>query len=81
MAVADTPNAHIATHLGIDEDTARKWRRRFCDKGLEGLRAHLPGVHLRALTDVIAVPSLGCRCRSAERETRGGLLVPNNVAA
>jgi hypothetical protein len=23
LAAADTPNAHIATHLGIDQDTAR----------------------------------------------------------
>jgi transposase len=38
LAAADTPNARIAASLGIDEDTARKWRRRFCDKRLEGLR-------------------------------------------
>ena len=38
LAADDTPNAHIAAQLGINEDTARKWRRRFCDKRLEGLR-------------------------------------------
>lgn len=38
LAADDTPNARIATYLGISEDTARKWRRRFCDKRLAGLR-------------------------------------------
>ncbi|HEY6311344.1 MAG TPA: IS630 family transposase [Streptosporangiaceae bacterium] len=34
-------NARIARDLRISQDTARKWRRRFADRGLEGL-ADLP---------------------------------------
>ncbi|MEZ5150281.1 IS630 family transposase [Rhodococcus zopfii] len=39
LAAADgTSNAVIANRLGICVDTVRKWRSRFCDKGIEGLR-------------------------------------------
>jgi transposase-like protein len=30
-------NCAIAERLGICEDTARKWRRRYCEQGIEGL--------------------------------------------
>src|SRR5262249_601683 len=33
----DTPNCGIARRLGACQDTARKWRRRYCQKGIEGL--------------------------------------------
>jgi transposase len=39
LAAADgATNAAIAWSLGITVDTVRKWRRRFCEHGLEGLR-------------------------------------------
>lgn len=70
LAAADTPNAGIATGLGIAEDTARKWRRRFCDKRLEGLR-DLPRSgrprQFRA-TDVASVKALACEL-PAESDT------------
>ena len=31
-------NAAIARGLGVGDDTVRKWRRRFCEHGLDGLR-------------------------------------------
>ena len=31
------PNAGIARRLGVHVDTVRKWRRRFCGEGLDGL--------------------------------------------
>jgi transposase len=38
LAAADgTPNAQIARRLGICVDTVRKWRARFCARGLPGL--------------------------------------------
>jgi transposase-like protein len=37
MAAQGTPNCEIARRLGTCEDTARKWRRRYRDKGLDGL--------------------------------------------
>ena len=37
MAAAGASNAAIAEELGVCLDTARKWRARFCDKGVEGL--------------------------------------------
>jgi transposase len=36
-AARGRPNARIAAGLGITEDTARKWRGRFADRGLAGL--------------------------------------------
>jgi transposase-like protein len=38
VAAADgAPSAVIARDLGVTEDTVRTWRRRFCERGLEGL--------------------------------------------
>jgi len=41
LAGAGVGNAEIARRLGTCEDTARKWRRRFCREGGKGL-ADLP---------------------------------------
>ena len=39
LAAADgAANAAIARGLGVGDDTVRKWRRRFCEHGLDGLR-------------------------------------------
>ena len=37
LAAAGTANRVIAERLGICQDTARKWRRRYCEQGIEGL--------------------------------------------
>ena len=37
-AAEGVTNAAIARSLGVTEDTARKWRRRFCEDGVDGLR-------------------------------------------
>ncbi|MFG2638843.1 helix-turn-helix domain-containing protein [Streptomyces sp. NPDC048362] len=37
LAAAGAGNSEIAGRLGICEDTARKWRRRYGEKGLGGL--------------------------------------------
>jgi transposase len=37
LAAAGTANRVIAERLGICEDTARKWRRRYCGQGIGGL--------------------------------------------
>ncbi len=42
LAAGGTANRLIAERLGICEDTARKWRRRYCEQGIEGL-ADAPG--------------------------------------
>jgi transposase-like protein len=39
LAAADgASNAAIGRTLGVTDDTVRKWRRRFCQHGLDGLR-------------------------------------------
>ena len=48
-------NARIARDLRISQDTVRKWRGRFADRGLEGL---------------VICPGLGGRGRSARRYGR-----------
>jgi transposase len=37
-AAGGASNAAIARNLGVTDDTVRKWRRRFCRHGVEGLR-------------------------------------------
>ena len=60
-------NARIAADLGISEDTARKWRGRFADRGLAGLedlpRAGRP--RLISETARAAVVALACQLPAA----------------
>jgi transposase-like protein len=37
LSAAGTANQLIAERLGICQDIARKWRRRYCEQGIEGL--------------------------------------------
>ena len=63
LAAADgASNAGIGRTLGVTDDTVRKWRRRFCQHGLDGLR-DLPrtGRPRRFLGTVVAeVKALAC---------------------
>jgi hypothetical protein len=60
-------NAEITRRLGTCEDTARKWRRRYCRKGAEGLadlpRAGRPWVFQAAV--VAQVKALACELPAA----------------
>src|SRR5436190_19986795 len=55
-------NSAIADRLGICEDTARKWRRRYCEQGLDGLAdAPRPGRPRKFPARVVAeVKALAC---------------------
>jgi transposase len=70
LAAAGAGNSEIARRLGTCADTARKWRRRYCEKGLEGLadapRAGRPRVFPAAV--VAGVKALACEL-PAESET------------
>jgi transposase len=61
-AADDTPNAQIATTLGVHVDTVRKWRRRFSQAGMDGLRDRpRPGRPRRfTATCVAEVKALAC---------------------
>jgi hypothetical protein len=50
LAAADgAANAAIARDLAITVDTVRKWRRRFCEHGLDGCATcREPGGHARS---------------------------------
>jgi transposase len=61
LAADDAANVEIAQELGICEDTARKWRARYCKSGLKGLkdlpRSGRPKVfdeHVRAEVKAVA---------------------------
>jgi transposase len=62
LAAAGHSNTDIAWQLEICEDTARKWRRRFCERGLAGLadlpRSGRPPSYTPA--QVAAVKALAC---------------------
>jgi transposase len=63
LAAADrTPNAVIAGRLGITVDTVRKWRRRFCQQGLDGLNDLPRSGRPRRFTPVVVaeVKALAC---------------------
>ena len=67
LAAAGTANRVIAERLGICEDTARKWRRRYCEQGVEGLAdAPCPG-RPRVFPDAVVaqVKALACEMPAA----------------
>jgi transposase len=67
LAAGGTANCAIAGRLGICEDTARKWRRRYCEQGLDGLAdAPRPGRPRKFPARVVAeVKALACELPAA----------------
>jgi transposase len=70
LAAGGLANCAIAARLGVCEDTARKWRRRYCENGMDGLAdAPRPGrprkFAARAVAEVKALacelPAASCR--------------------
>lgn len=61
-AAEGASNAAIAAGLRVHVDTARKWRRRFCDLRLDGLADAARAGRPRRFTDVQAaqVKALAC---------------------
>jgi len=78
LAAAGTANRVIAERLGICEDTARKWRRRYCGQGIEGLadapRVGRPRVFPARV--VAGVKPLACEMPAASRSVPGPLDLP-----
>jgi hypothetical protein len=70
LAADDVGNSQIASRLGTCADTARKWRRRYCRSGMDGLadapRAGRPRVF--PATVVAGVKALACEM-PADSET------------
>ena len=69
LAAAGTANRVIAERLGICEDTARKWRRRYCEQGTGGLAgAPRPGRPRVFPARVVAgVKAFACEMPAASR--------------
>jgi transposase len=67
LAAGGAANCAIAGRLGICEDTARKWRRRYCEQGLDGLAdAPRPGRPRKFPARVVAeVKALACELPAA----------------
>jgi hypothetical protein len=67
LAAGDTANCEIARRLGACEDTARKWRRRYCEQGIDGLAdIPRPGRPRRFPATVVAeVKALACEMPAA----------------
>jgi transposase len=61
-AAGGDANAQIARDLGIHLDTVRKWRRRYCADGLDGLRDRPRPGRRRVFTsvEVASVKALAC---------------------
>jgi transposase len=68
LAAGGTANREIARRLGMCEDTARKWRRRYCEQGIAGLcdapRPGRPRVFPAAV--VAEVKALACEMPGAD---------------
>lgn len=62
LAAGGASNAAIARSVGVTDDTVRKWRRRFCQHGLDGLADRSrPGRPRRFAATVVAeVKALAC---------------------
>ena len=77
-AAGGAPNAAIARDLGVTVDTVRKWRRRFCEHGLDGLRDRSrPGRPRRFAATVVAeVKALACELPADSGHAAGALVVP-----
>src|SRR5215470_20012995 len=67
LAAEGLANCVIAGRLGICEDTARKWRRRYCEQGIGGLAdAPRPGrPRVFPATVVAGVKALACEMPAA----------------
>jgi len=67
LAADGLPNCVIAERLGICRDTARKWRRRYCERGMDGLAdAPRPGRPRVFPARVVAeVKALACELPAA----------------
>jgi transposase len=67
LAAGGLANCAIAARLGICEDTARKWRRRYCESGMGGLAdAPRPGRPRKFPARVVAeVKALACELPAA----------------
>jgi transposase len=67
LAAGGLANSVIAARLGICEDTARKWRRRYCESGMDGLAdAPRPGRPRKYPACVVAeVKALACELPAA----------------
>ena len=67
LAAGGTAKYAIAGQLGICEDTARKWRRRYCEQGRDGLAdAPRPGRPRKFPAGVVAgVKALACELPAA----------------
>ena len=76
LAAGGTANCAIAGRLGICEDTARKWRRRYWEQGLDGLAdAPRPGRPSSILIDTEevtgSIPVSPTSLRRSEAGSRG----------
>jgi transposase-like protein len=70
LAADGLANCAIAERLGICEDTARKWRRRYCEQGIEGLAdAPRPG-RPRVFPATVVAGSRPWRARCPPRAER-----------
>ena len=67
LAAGGLANSVIAARLGVCEDTARKWRRRYCEQGIAGLAdAPRPGRPRTFPARVVAeVKALACELPAA----------------
>jgi Homeodomain-like domain/DDE superfamily endonuclease len=67
LAAGGVANCAIAERLGICQDTARKWRHRYCKQGIEGLAdAPRPGrPRVFPATVVAGVKALACEMPAA----------------
>ena len=62
LAADGLPNCVIAARLGVSDDTVRKWRRRYCQQGLDGMAdAPRPGRPRKFAAHVaVEVKALAC---------------------
>ena len=82
MAADGAANSAIAARLGVCEDTARKWRRRYCHSGVVGLAdAPRPGRPRKFPARVVAeVKALACEPPAGSGKPLARWTCPSSLA-
>jgi hypothetical protein len=75
MAAAGETNTRIGARLGISREAVGRWRRRFCEQRLEGLRDKPRVGRPRRFPPGRGRPGQGDRVRTAEEAGRSAVAV------
>jgi len=75
LAADGMTNTEIGARLGMTREAVGRWRKRFCEQRLEGLRDKPRAGRPRRFSPAAGRPSQGDRVRAAARDRRPAVAV------